>query len=133
MGLQCVNSLPFTMKKWCTVYSSSMLKSQTTDRPMSCLTTGCYYLRTFIIIINPSTVRVIEAPQRVIGAPQMISQPVSSIFFFLFSTALWDLGNSRPVYSLMLSSHLFLCLPCFLPPLTVPCKMVLARLDESET
>ena len=54
-------------------------------------------------------------------------------FFFLFSTALWDLANSRPVYSLMLSSHLFLCLPCFLPPLTVPCKMVLARLDESET
>ena len=28
----------------------------------------------------------------------------------LFSTALWDLANSRP-YSLMLSFHLFLCLP----------------------
>ena len=25
-------------------------------------------------------------------------------FFFLFSTALWDLPNSRPVHSLMLSS-----------------------------
>ena len=47
---------------------------------------------------------------RVVGAPQMISQPVSSIFS-LFSTALWDLANSRPVHSLMLSSHLFLCLP----------------------
>ena len=55
------------------------------------------------------------------GAPQMV-QPVSSIFT-LFSTALWDLANSRPVHSLMWSCHLFLCLPCLLPPYTVPCKM----------
>ena len=48
----------------------------------------------------------------------------------LFSTALWDLANSRPVHSLMLSSHLFFCLPCLLPPFTVPYKMVLARTDE---
>ena len=51
----------------------------------------------------------------------------------LFSTALWDLPNSRPVHSLMLSSHLFFCLPCLLPPFTVPCKLVLARRDERET
>ena len=43
------------------------------------------------------------------------------------------LPNSRPVHSLMLSSHLFLCLPCLLPSFTVPCKMVLARHDERET
>ena len=53
--------------------------------------------------------------------------------FFMFSTALWDLANSRPVHSLMLSSHLFLYLPCLLPPFTVPCKMVLAIPDERET
>ena len=40
----------------------------------------------------------------------------SLLHFSLFSTALWDLPNSRPVHSLMLSSHLFLCLPCLLPP-----------------
>ena len=57
----------------------------------------------------------------------------SSPHLSLFSTALWDLANSRPVHSLMLSSHLFLCLPCLLPPFTVPCKMVLARPDERET
>ena len=33
----------------------------------------------------------------------------------------------------MLFSHLFLCLSCRLPPLTVPCKMVFARPDEWET
>ena len=38
--------------------------------------------------------------------------------FPLLSTALWDLANHRPVQSQMLSSHLFLCLPC-LPPLSL--------------
>ena len=37
--------------------------------------------------------------------PQMISQPVSS--FSLFSSALWDLANSRPVHFPMMSFHLF--------------------------
>ena len=55
----------------------------------------------------------------------------SFLHFSPFSTALWDLPNSRPVHSLMLSFHLFLRLP-FLPPSTVPCKMVLARADESD-
>ena len=57
----------------------------------------------------------------------------SFLHFSLFSTALWNLPNSRPVHSLMLSSHLFLCPPCLLPPFTVPCKMVLARPDERKT
>ena len=55
------------------------------------------------------------------------------LHFSLFSTALWDLPNSRPIHSLMLSFHLFLCLPCLLPPFTVPCKMVLTRPNERET
>ena len=49
----------------------------------------------------------------------------SFLHFSPFATALWDLVNSRPVHSLMLSSHLFFfCLSCLLPPFTVPCKMV---------
>ena len=54
----------------------------------------------------------------------------SFLHFSLFSNALRDLANSRPVHSLMLSPHLFFCLPCLLPPLIVPCKVVLARPDE---
>ena len=57
----------------------------------------------------------------------------SFLHFSLFSTARWDLANSRPVHSLMFSSHVFLCLPCLLSPFTVPCKMILARPDERET
>ena len=56
----------------------------------------------------------------------------SFLHFSLFSTDLWGYANDRPVHSLMLSSHLFLCLHCLLPPFTVPCKMVLAGLDERE-
>ena len=55
------------------------------------------------------------------------------LHFSLFSTALWDLANSRHVHSVMLSSHLFLCRPCLLSPSTVPCKMILDRPDEQET
>ena len=57
----------------------------------------------------------------------------SFLHFSLFSTALWDLPNSRPVHCLMLSSHLFLCPPFLLSSFTVPYKMVLARPDERET
>ena len=38
----------------------------------------------------------------------------------LFSAALVELAKSIPVHSLMLSSHLFFCLPLFLFPFTVP-------------
>ena len=57
----------------------------------------------------------------------------SFLHFPLFSTALWNLVNSRPVHALMLASHLFLSLPCLLPPFTLPFKMVLARPDERDT
>ena len=58
----------------------------------------------------------------VVRAPKITSQPVFSIFS-LFSPTLWDLAKSRPVHSLMLSSHLFFCLHCLLPSFTVLCKM----------
>ena len=49
----------------------------------------------------------------------------SFLHFLLFSTALWDLANSRPVHSLMLSSHLFLNLPICL--VFFPLSLCLAR------
>ena len=56
----------------------------------------------------------------------------SLLHFSLFSTALWDLANSRPVHCLNVFSHLFFCLPCLFPPFTVSRKMVLGRLGERE-
>ena len=57
---------------------------------------------------------------------------INFIHYSLFSTAICDLANSRPVHFLMWSSHPFY-MPCFLPPFTVPCKMDLARPYECET
>ena len=53
----------------------------------------------------------------------------------LLSPGIWSLwlAKSRPVYSLMLSFHLFFCLLCLFPPFAVPCKIVSARHDERET
>ena len=57
----------------------------------------------FIIIINPLTA----------GGRCGTTDDFATSFlnFSMFSKALWDLANSRPVHSLMLSSHLFLGLP----------------------
>ena len=43
-----------------------------------------------------------------------------------FSAALVELAKSIPVHCLILSSHLFFCLPLFLFPFTVPCRIFFA-------
>ena len=40
--------------------------------------------------------------------------------------------NPIPVHSLMLSSHLFFCLPLLLAPFTVPCRIVFAMPEDLE-
>ena len=50
-----------------------------------------------------------------------------------FSAFRSKLFHSRPVHSLMLSSHRFLCLPLRLPPCTVPSRIVLASPDDLVT
>ena len=50
----------------------------------------------------------------------------------LFSAALVELAKSIPVHSLILSSHLFFCLPLFLFPFTVPCRIVFAKPKDLE-
>ena len=54
----------------------------------------------------------------------------SSLHFLWFSAFHSMVFHSRPVHSLMLSSHCFLCLPLRLPPWTVPCRIVLANPDD---
>ena len=51
----------------------------------------------------------------------------------LFSAALVELAKSIPVHSLILSSYLFFCLPLFLCPFTVPCRIVFAKQEDLET
>ena len=56
-----------------------------------------------------------------------------SFHLVLFSAALVELAKSIPVHSLILSSHLFFCLPLFLFPFTVPCRIVFAKPEDLET
>ena len=51
----------------------------------------------------------------------------------LFSAALVELAKSIPVHSLILSSHLFFCLPLFSFPFTVLCSIVFAKREDLET
>ena len=57
----------------------------------------------------------------------------ATIHLDLFSAALVELAKSNPVHSLILSSHLFFCLPLFLFPFTVPCRIVFAKPEDLET
>ena len=50
----------------------------------------------------------------------------------LSSAALRESPNPIPVHSLMLSSHLFFCLPVLLAPFTVPCKIVFVMPEDLE-
>ena len=54
-------------------------------------------------------------------------------YLVLFSAVLVELAKSIPVHFLILSSHLFFCLPLFLFPFTVPCKIVFAKPEDLET
>ena len=85
------------------------------DFPCACLYLG---LVAWVIIINityPFTARIV-------GATHYTDDFTPSFLHFpLFSTALWVLPYTRPVHSLMLSSHLFLCLVFF------PLSLCLAR------
>ena len=51
----------------------------------------------------------------------------------LFLATLIRLAKSTPVHSLILSSHLFFCLPLHLFPFTVPCRIVFAKPEDLET
>ena len=51
----------------------------------------------------------------------------------LFTVTLSELAKSIPVHSLILSSHLFCCLPLLLFPFTVPYRTVFAKPEDLET
>ena len=55
-----------------------------------------------------------------------------SFHLCLSSAALRESPNPIPVHSLMLSSHLFFCLPLLLAPFTVPCRIVFAMPEDLE-
>ena len=70
-----------------------------------------------------------------LGGRRGTTDVFSTIPFHLdmFSAALVELAKSIPVHSLILSSHLFFCLPLFLFPFTVPCRIVFAKPEDLET
>ena len=56
-----------------------------------------------------------------------------SFHLVLFSAAQVELAKSNPVLSLILTSHLFFCLPFLLFPFTVPCRIIFTKPIDLET
>ena len=69
-----------------------------------------------------------------LGGRRGTTDDVATIPFHpsLSFAALRESPNPIPVYSLMLSSHLFFCLTLFLAPFTVPCRNFFAMPDDLE-
>ena len=70
-----------------------------------------------------------------LGGRRGTTDEFATIPFYLdlFSAALVELAKSIPVHSLILSSHRFFCLPLFLFPFTVPCRILFAKPEDLET
>ena len=69
-----------------------------------------------------------------LGGRRGTTDDVATIPFHpsLTSAVVWESPNPIPVHSLMLSSHLFFCLPLLLAPSTVPCRTVFDMLEDLE-
>ena len=69
-----------------------------------------------------------------LGCCQGTKDDVATIPFHpsLSSAALRKSQIPIPAHSLMLSSHLFFCLPLLLAPFTVPCRIVFAMPEDLE-
>ena len=69
-----------------------------------------------------------------LGGRQGTTDDVATIPFHhsLSSVALRESPNPIPIHSLLLSSHLFFCLPLLLAPFTVSCRIVFAMPEDLE-
>ena len=100
-----------------------------------CLYTNKIYCIYCIVYIFFSISSLIISSQSLnLGGRRGTTDDVATISFdpSLSSAALRESPNPIPVHSLMLSSHLFFCLPLLLAPFTVLCRIVFAMPEDLE-
>ena len=83
---------------------------------------------------NPYCIALISSQSLNFGGRRGTTDDVATMPFHpsLSSAALRESPNPIPIHSLMLSSHLFYCLPLFLAPFTIPCRIVFAMPEDLE-
>ena len=91
-----------------------------------------YFNRGVFPIRLPWHGRVVDVGHLI--SSQGTTDDVATIHFHpsLSSVALRESPNPIPIHSLILSSHLFFCLPLLLAPFTVPCRIVFAIPEDLE-
>ena len=82
----------------------------------------------------PNSFRPTSPQSLNLGGRRDTADDVATIPFHpsLSFAALRESQNPIPVHSLMLSSHLFFCLPLLLAPFTVPCRTFFAMPEDLE-
>ena len=93
----------------------------------------CYWL-TCTRLVTSCACKPISSQSLNLEGRRITTVDIATIPFHpsLSSAALKESPNPIPVHSLMLSSHLFFCLPLFLAPFTVPCRIVFAMPEDLE-
>ena len=83
-------------------------------------------------LFKTHTRRPKQAQSLNLGGRRGTTDDIATIPFHpsLSSAALRESPNPIPVHSLMLSSHLFFCLPLFHFPFTVPCRTLFDMPDD---
>ena len=86
------------------------------------------------IVTHQPLFNLISSQSLNLGGRRGTTDDVATIPFHpsLSSAALRESPNPIPVHSLMLSSHLFFCLPLLLAPFTVPGSIVFAMPEDLE-
>ena len=84
-------------------------------------------------VIN-NGVHLISSQSLNLGGRRVTTNDIATITFHpsLSSASLRESPNPIPVHSLMLSPHLFFCLPLFLAPFTVPYRIVFTMPEDLE-
>ena len=87
-----------------------------------------------LLFFDSFTAHLISSQFLNLGGRRGTTDDVATIPFHpsLSPGALRKSPNPIPVHSLMLSSHLFFCLPLLLAPFTVPCRIVFATPEDLE-
>ena len=87
-----------------------------------------------LLITNCGKTSLISSQSLNLGGRRGTTDDAETIPFHpsLSSAALRESPNPIPIHSLMLSSHLFFCLPLLLAAFTVPCRTVFAMPEDFE-
>ena len=133
--MHCISTHKRTSICWSAILQTAQYTGKRETKSISSLRYGARYQRWARQVSHNHTItqpHLISSQSLSLGGRRGTTDDVATIPFHpsLSSAALRESPNPIPVHSLMLSSHLFFCLPLLHAPFTVPCRIVFAMPED---